>query len=89
MVMLDTEAEPQFTQPIRQIASMIFVLSLVIVGASIIYPSLAPVFWTNPFLNGLILGVFVIGLLACFWQMLQLISSVKWIEAYLLDAPGT
>ena len=43
-------------------------------------PRVLPVFEANPYLNGFILFVFVVGVLACFWQVLQLIGSVRWIE---------
>jgi len=41
-----------------------------------------PVFEANPYLNGFIMFVFVIGVLACFWQVWQLIQSVRWIEHF-------
>jgi len=39
-----------------------------------------PVFLSNPYLNGTIGVVFLVGVMACFWQVLQLFSSVRWIE---------
>ncbi|PTX57008.1 hypothetical protein C8N43_1673 [Litoreibacter ponti] len=72
----------QFTQPVRQIVLMLIILGLVVFGAYLIYPAVAPVFLASPFLNGVIMAVFVFGVLACFWQVLQLISSVSWIESY-------
>ncbi|MEM9477578.1 MAG: biopolymer transporter ExbB [Pseudomonadota bacterium] len=85
---LDREAEPQFAQPIRQIVLMVLVLILVGAGAYIAYPRVAPVFLANPYLNGFIGFVFVIGVFACFWQVFQLISSVIWIEGFALERPG-
>lgn len=86
---MDTPTErvhaPQFTQPVRQIIIMLLVLGLVIAGGVLIYPAVAPVFLASPYLNGVIFGVFVIGVLACFMQVLQLISSVSWIESYAQD----
>lgn len=84
----DREAERQFSQPYRQILTMLVVLVLVAVGAYIAYPQVAPVFLASPFLNGFIGFVFVIGVLACFWQVFQLVSSVSWIEGFALDRPG-
>jgi membrane protein implicated in regulation of membrane protease activity len=63
---------PQFTQPVRQIFIMLVILGLVIAGGYLAYPSVAPVFLANPYLNGVIFAVFVFGVLACFWQVLQL-----------------
>lgn len=84
----DREAEQNFTQPYRQILTMIVVLGLVGFGAYIAYPQVAPVFLANPWLNGFIAFVFVIGVLACFWQVFQLVSSVSWIEGFASDRPG-
>ncbi|MBV1866552.1 MAG: biopolymer transporter ExbB, partial [Marinosulfonomonas sp.] len=82
------EAEPFFTQPFRQGAIMVICLALVGFGAYVAYPQVAPMFLANPFLNGFILFVFVIGVLACFWQVLQLVNSVGWIEGFANDRPG-
>ena len=84
----DREAEPHFTRPYRQILTMLVVLGLVGFGAYIAYPKVAPVFLANPWLNGFIGLVFVIGVLACFWQVFQLISSTSWIEGFVSDRPG-
>ncbi|MBV1902235.1 MAG: biopolymer transporter ExbB [Marinosulfonomonas sp.] len=84
----DREAEPFFTQPFRQGAIMVICLALVGFGAYVAYPQVAPMFLANPFLNGFILFVFVIGVLACFWQVLQLVNSVGWIEGFAGDRPG-
>jgi hypothetical protein len=69
-----------FTQPIRQIGFMALVLGLAVIGAYFILPNLAPVFFANLYLNGFIFIVFLSGVVACFWQLAQLTSSVRWIE---------
>ena len=84
----DTEAEWDFTQPYRQFMTMILVLALVGVGAMLAYPRVAPVFLANPWFNGFIALVFVIGVVACFWQIFQLVSSVSWIEGFAQSRPG-
>jgi len=84
----DREAERQFTQPYRQMLTMIIVLGLVGAGAYLAYPQVAPVFLANPYLNGFIFFVFIIGVLACFWQVFQIGSSVSWIEGFAHDRPG-
>lgn len=84
----DREVELQFTQPYRQILTMLTVLGLVGAGAYVAYPQVAPVFLANPYLNGFIAFVFVIGVFACFWQVYQLVSSVIWIEGFARDRPG-
>ena len=78
----DLEAEPYFSQPIRQVVSMLLVLGLSVAGAAWALPSVLPVFQANPYLNGFILFVFVIGVLSCFWQVATLMNAVRWIEAF-------
>lgn len=82
MTLPDREAEPQFSQPVRQIISMLLVLGLAAFVVVLALPRVLPVFEANPYLNGFILFVFVIGVLACFFQVAQLISSVRWIETF-------
>jgi hypothetical protein len=78
----DEAPEPQFSRPVRQIVQMLVVLVLVGAGVYAIYPNVAPVFLANPWLNGLIGAVFVIGVVACFAQVYQLTTSVRWIEDF-------
>ena len=84
----DRTFERHFTQPYRQILTMLIVLGLVGGGAYLAYPQVAPVFLANPYLNGFIGFIFVIGVLACFLQVFQLVSSVSWIEGFAHDRPG-
>ncbi|MEM0949888.1 MAG: biopolymer transporter ExbB [Pseudomonadota bacterium] len=85
---LDREAQAQFAQPVRQILLMLIVLGLVGFLAYVAYPQVAPVFLANLWLNGVIGGVFIIGVFACFWQLYQLVSSVIWIEGFVQERPG-
>lgn len=78
----DREAAPHFSQPVRQVVLMLAVIGLSGLGAFLALPSVLPVFEANPYLNGFILFVFVLGVLACFWQVVQLIHSVRWIERF-------
>ncbi len=82
-------AHVTFTQPVRQVVLMLIVLALVGTGVYLIYPSVEGVFLTSPWLNGFIGMVFLIGLAACFWQVMQLVVSVSWIEAFAARRPGT
>lgn len=61
---------------------MIVAFGLAAFGAFVALPRVLPVFQANPFLNGFIFFVFLIGVLACFWQVFQLIGSVRWIESF-------
>ncbi len=81
----DREVEPQFSQPVRQIILMLFVLGLTGLGVFVALPRVLPVFEANLYLNGFIAFVFVVGVLATFWQVFQLIGSVRWIESFAAD----
>jgi hypothetical protein len=86
MALPQQEARPVFSQPVRQILMMLAVLGLSGLGSFLALPRVLPVFEANPYLNGFILFVFAIGVLACFYQVFQLIGSVRWIERF---ATGT
>lgn len=73
---------PHFSQPVRQIVLMVTVLALVLAGGWVAYGRILPIFQANLWLNGVILAVFALGVLACFWQVAQLIQSVSWIERF-------
>ncbi len=81
----EPEVEPYFSQPKRQITSMLIVLALVIAGIYVGLSTIASIFWSNPYLNGLIGGVWVLGVLSCFGQVVQLVSSVRWIKRFARD----
>ena len=82
MAQPETEVKPQFSQPVRQVVLMLAVLGLTGFGAFVALPRVLPVFQANPYLNGFIFFVFVIGVLATYWQVAQLIVSVRWIERF-------
>ncbi|MEM9432487.1 MAG: biopolymer transporter ExbB [Pseudomonadota bacterium] len=84
----DRDSASQFSQPVRQAILMLIVLGLVAFGGYLAYPSVAPVFLANPYLNGVILGVFALGVIACFVQVTQLVSSVSWIVGFVEERPG-
>ena len=73
---------PSFSQPLRPIVSMLAVLGLVTagvwVGRNVIFGIVA----VNPWLNGFIAGVFLLGVVTCFWQLVQLAQSVVWIKGF-------
>ncbi len=75
-------ARPHFSHPIRQIVMMLIAIGLSGLGVFLALPYVLPVFFANPYLNGFILMVFIIGVFACFYQVTQLIGSVRWIEAF-------
>lgn len=74
--------QPHFSQPVRQIFLMLVVLALVGAGGWYASGRVMSIFSANPVLNGVIMGVFVLGVLTCFWQVGQLVHSVSWIERF-------
>jgi len=82
------QQEPQFSQPIRQIFFMLVVIGLVGAGFYLGQRQITAIFQSNPYLNGVILLVFIIGVLSCINQVLLLIKSVRWIERFARDAGG-
>ena len=87
-MVLSHTAEPQFSQPVRQIVMMLIVLGLTAALAVLIFPVVQEIFIASPYLKIFILLVFFIGVLACFWQVFTLIASVNWIEGFAIDRPG-
>lgn len=84
----DRDAEPQFSQPFRQILTMIVIISLVSAGAWVAHGPILEVVQANVYLNGVIIAVFVIGVVSCLWQVFGLISSVSWIEGFAMSRAG-
>ena len=78
-----------FTQPIRQIVSMLLACALLVAGLWFIRAEVLQILQTNPWLNAFIIGVFTLGIVTCFWQVLILIQSVRWIENFANDAEGS
>jgi len=78
----------QFSRPVRQIVLMWLVISLVALGSYFAYPRVSGIFLANVWLNGVIFFVFVIGVLATFWQVIQLNRSIVWIEGFAAERPG-
>lgn len=88
MTRAKAETATTFTQPIRQIVTMMIVTALIVVGAWAIHGDVAEIVRTNPALNGLIGFVFLLGIATCFWQVLILMQSVNWIENFVRARPG-
>ena len=83
-----SEDTTYFSQPIRQIVTMLVAVALVAAGAWLITDTVMGIMRTNPLLNGFIVMVFFLGIITCFWQVLILVQSVSWIEAFARHDPG-
>ncbi len=67
-----------------QVFLLSMVIFLVIVGflAAILYRQISSAFMTNPGLNGLILGVLLIGIVLAFLQVVRLFPEVSWVNSF-------
>lgn len=83
------ETSLRFSQPIRQIVTMLLVVALVGAGAWLIHETVIGIIATNPWLNGFIAAVFLFAIGTCFWQVFILVQSVSWIEAFARHDPGS
>lgn len=83
------EDSAHFSQPIRQIVTMLVASGLVVAGAWFIHETVLGIIETNPWLNGFIAGVFLLAVITCFWQVFILVQSVSWIEAFARHEPGS
>lgn len=79
----------RFSQPIRQIVTMLVVSGLVMAGAWFIHETVLGIIATNLWLNGFIAAVFLLAVVTCFWQVFILVQSVSWIEAFARHDPGS
>ena len=70
------------TRPGRYLIRMLAFLVVVAGGLFVIRGELEKFFQANPFLNGLIIGILVIGILYTLRQVLVLWPEVSWIEHY-------
>ena len=77
------ELDPyRLSSPRIYLVRMLVFLALAGFIALILYRPIGAAFMANPGLNGLILGVLLIGVLLALRQVVQLFSEVRWINAY-------
>ena len=78
--------QANFVLPHRQLLLMLVIISLVAFGSYSFTGLIERIFLATPYLNGLIVAVFLIGILACFWQIIQIYQSITWLDRYALAA---
>lgn len=72
----------RLTSPRIFLVRMLVFMGLTGFVALILYRQIAVAFMANPGLNGLILGVLLIGILLALRQVIQLFPEVRWVNAY-------
>jgi hypothetical protein len=78
----DRDGLTPMTKPRRYLLRMILFLTAVGVVLALLFPGLQRAFFTNVPLNSFILGVFFLGILNNFRQVLRLSPEVAWIEHF-------
>lgn len=73
------------TRPQRYLIRMLLFLVAVTVSGFFLFGQLQDAFFANPALNGLILGVLLIGIINNFRQVVMLNPEVRWIEEFKSD----
>lgn len=77
---LDDSQRRVFARPTRQVFLMLLVLGLVAAGGALMANQIRSIILANVYLNAFIGLVFAIGVLATFWQIAQLFSSINWLN---------
>lgn len=73
------------TRPRRYLLRMLLFLIVVAAAAGLLYRPLVDAFMASPAINGLILGVLLLGIIYSFRQVLKLVPEVNWLESYRSD----
>ena len=71
----------RLASPTVYLIKIVIFLVLVALVAVILAPFLVTAFWSNPFINSLILAVLFIGIVLSFLQVLRLIPEVRWVNS--------
>lgn len=76
------------TSPQRFVVRMIVFLMLAMLAVATAWEIVLRIFLHNAVLNGLILGVLIVGIVYVFRRVLSLKPEIRWIEAFRTSAPG-
>jgi hypothetical protein len=78
----------KLTSPQTFLWRMIVFLIIAAFVAAILYPQVHSAFMSNPGLNGLIIGVLVIGIAFVFRMVIRLFPEVHWVNSFRVADPG-
>ncbi|PWJ78378.1 MotA/TolQ/ExbB proton channel family protein [Pseudaminobacter salicylatoxidans] len=79
----DADYDPhKLSSPQVFLLSMLIFLAIVAFIAAILARQISSAFATNPGLNGLILGVLLIGILLALMQVVRLFREVRWVNSF-------
>src|SRR5215831_1715132 len=89
MAQQDHDIDPfKVSSPRIFLVRMMLFLTLVALVFVVLYRQVWTAFLANPFLNGLILAVLLIGIVFAFRQVLRLFPEVAWVNSFRLADPG-
>ena len=78
----------RLTPPGVFLLRMVIFLTLIAFLAAVLYEQLQRSLMTNPGLNGLIIGVLMLGIIYAFRQVTRLYPEIRWVNAYRIADPG-
>ena len=78
----------RLTPPGVFLLRMMIFLTLVGFLVAILYDQLHRSFLNNPGLNGLIIGVLLLGVIYAFRQVIRLYPEIRWVNAFRISDPG-
>ncbi len=79
---------PSYTRPYPQVLWMLITLACVGAISYWLQDELVQVFLANRWLNGLIVAVFVVGVVVAFWQAVRLAPAQSWAERFAVGREG-
>ncbi|MEQ5774675.1 MULTISPECIES: flagellar motor protein MotA [unclassified Thalassospira] len=79
---------PVITKPGAYLTRMGIFTAVIVAIAALLYPTLSGAFLASAVLNGLIIGVFIIGVVYTFRMAFSLNPEVAWIEDFRRNRPG-
>lgn len=77
-----------YTRPYGQLVVMSATLVMVATIGALLFTPIIEIFNANPWLNGLIVIVFLVGVAACFWQALRIVPAATWAERFAARREG-
>jgi hypothetical protein len=83
-----TPVSRRLTPPGVFLLRMMIFLTLVGFLVAILYEQLQRSFLNNPGLNGLIVGVLLLGIIYAFRQVIRLYPEIHWVNAFRISDPG-
>src|SRR5262245_1306342 len=69
--------------------SMLIFLAIAAFVMAVLYRQISKAFYSNPGLNGLIVGVLAVGILLAFGQVIRLFREVRWVNSFRAGAETT